>query len=312
MIAKATLPLAPPPARTQRTAPHAAIATPHAAIATPHAAVATPHAALDALHAEITACALCPRLVAWRERVAREKRRAYRDETYWGRPVTGFGDPEAALVIVGLAPGAHGANRTGRVFTGDRSGDFLYAALHRAGLASQPTSDHRGDGLTLRGAFITLAGRCAPPDNHPDRAELAACAPFLSREIALLPNARAFLALGKIAYDAVAALAAEKLPPFAHGAEHALTLRSEEREGARLLRTARRAPSSYGARNVGDCVPPVGPARNVGASVPPAGAARKQLLASYHVSQQNTQTGRLTPLMFDAVLARAALAAGLC
>lgn len=224
-----------------------------------------PHAALAALHAEITACALCPRLVEWRERVAREKRRAYRDETYWGRPVTGFGDPDAALVIVGLAPGAHGANRTGRVFTGDRSGDFLYAALHRAGLASQPTSDHRGDGLALRGAFITLAGRCAPPDNRPERAELAACAPFLSREIALLPRARAFLALGKIAYDAVAALAGEEVPPFAHGAEHAITLRGDG----------------------------------------------KRLLASYHVSQQNTQTGRLTPAMFDAILARAALAAGL-
>lgn len=224
---------------------------------------------LGDLHEEMTACTLCPRLVEWRERVAREKRRAYRDEEYWGKPVPGFGDPEAPLVIVGLAPGAHGANRTGRVFTGDRSGDFLYAALHRAGLASQATSEHRGDGLVLRGAFITLACRCAPPGNHPERSELTRCAPFLAREIALLPRARAFLALGKIAYDAVAGLAGEKLPPFAHGAEATLAH--------------------------------------------PAGSSqRATLFASYHVSQQNTQTGRLTPAMFDAVVSRAARASGLC
>jgi uracil-DNA glycosylase family 4 len=226
-------------------------------------------AKLALLHEEIAACTACPRLVEWRERVAREKRRAYRDQTYWGRPVPGFGDPEAPLVIVGLAPGAHGANRTGRAFTGDRSGDFLYAALHRAGLASQPTSEHRDDGLALRGVFITLAGRCAPPDNKPERAELARCAPFLAREIALLPRARAFLALGKIAYDAVRGLAGGEVPDFTHGVE---------------------------------------------ASIPhPTGmGSRATLLASYHVSQQNTQTGRLTPAMFDAVVARAARAAGLC
>lgn len=226
-------------------------------------------AALDLLHEEITACARCPRLVAWREQVAREKRKAYRDQTYWGRPVPGFGDPAAPLVIVGLAPGAHGANRTGRAFTGDRSGDFLYAALHRAGLASQPASEHRGDGLELRGAFITLACRCAPPDNQPSREELATCSPLLAREIEHLPNARAFLALGKIAYDAITALAGERTPPFAHGAE------------ADIAHPARRTD-------------------------------RAALLASYHVSQQNTQTGRLTVPMFDAVLQRAARAAGLC
>ncbi len=247
--------------------------------------------ALEVLHAEITSCTLCPRLVEWRERVAREKRRAYREETYWGRPVTGFGDPEAPLVIVGLAPGAHGANRTGRVFTGDRSGDFLYAALHRAGLASQPTSERRDDGLTLRGVFITLAGRCAPPDNHPERAELEACAPFLSREIALLPNVRALLALGKIAHDAIAAMSSKEVPPFAHGAEGEVTLRAPAGSAtgggeARLRRSGRGAASSLGAP--------------------------KRLFASYHVSQQNTQTGRLTQAMFDAVLARAARAAGLC
>ncbi len=229
---------------------------------------------LQVLHEEITGCARCPRLVAWRERVAREKRRAYRDEVYWGRPVPGFGDPAAPLVIVGLAPGAHGANRTGRAFTGDRSGDFLYAALHRAGLASQPTSERRGDGLELRGAFITLACRCAPPDNQPSREELATCAPLLAREIELLPGARALLALGKIAYDAITALAGQRTPPFSHGAE---------------IEIPHPAP---------------------GAS--PSSPRRATLLASYHVSQQNTQTGRLTPAMFDAVLERAARAAGLC
>ncbi|MFO0593438.1 MAG: uracil-DNA glycosylase [Polyangiaceae bacterium] len=229
---------------------------------------------LAVLHAEIVACAACPRLVAWRERVARERRKAYREETYWGRPVPGFGDPAASLVIVGLAPGAHGANRTGRAFTGDRSGDFLYAALHRAGVASQPNSDHRDDGLTLRGAFITLAGRCAPPDNHPSREELAACAPFLAREIDLLPNARAVLALGKIAYDAIARLTGADVPVFAHGAEAAVTLPATRRRGSK--------------------------------------SRAATLIASYHVSQQNTQTGRLTPAMFEDVVRRAALAAGLC
>lgn len=223
-------------------------------------------ASLAALHEEIVACTACPRLVEWRERVAREKRRAYRDEEYWGRPVTGFGDPAARLVIVGLAPGAHGANRTGRVFTGDRSGDFLYAALHRAGLASQATSERRGDGLALTGAFITLAGRCAPPDNHPSREELAACASFLRREVAALPNAAVFLALGKIAYDAVVGLAGAGAPPFAHGIEVEIGLSSR----------------------------------------------RSRLFASYHVSQQNTQTGRLTAAMFDEVVRRAALAARVC
>ena len=227
--------------------------------------------ALAALHDEIIACAACPRLVEWRERVAREKRKAYRDETYWGRPVTGFGDAGASLVIVGLAPGAHGANRTGRVFTGDRSGDFLYAALHRAGIASQPTSAHRDDGLTLKGAFITIAGRCAPPDNHPSREELAACAPFLAREIALLPNARAVLALGKIAYDAVVGLAGAKAPAFAHGGEARVTLPAGSKKGSKSR--------------------PI------------------TLLASYHVSQQNTQTGRLTAAMFDDILSRALRAA---
>jgi uracil-DNA glycosylase family 4 len=232
---------------------------------------------LAELHEEIAGCARCPRLVAHREHVAQVKRRAYREETYWGRPVPGFGDPAAALVIVGLAPGAHGANRTGRAFTGDRSGDFLYAALHRAGLASQPTSERAGDGLELRGAFITLAGRCVPPDNLPSREELAACAPLLAREVALLPNARAFLALGKIAYDAIAALGGQRVPPFTHGGEVAI-------------------PHPAGHATSGNR----------------PHADQATLIASYHVSQQNTQTGRLTAAMFDAVLGRAARAAGVC
>jgi uracil-DNA glycosylase len=217
---------------------------------------------LDRLAAEIAACRACPRLVAWREEVARVKRRAYRDEAYWGRPVPGFGDPAARVVLVGLAPAAHGANRTGRMFTGDRSGDFLYAALHRAGLASQPTSRRRGDGLALSGAFVGAACRCAPPGNRPTPDELARCAPFLDRELAALPRARVVVALGAVAWAAVLAHLARRgvviprpQPRFGHGAE------------ARL---------------------PGAPA----------------LVGSYHPSQQNTQTGRLTPAMLDAVLAR--------
>jgi uracil-DNA glycosylase family 4 len=229
----------------------------------------TPAAQLAALEARIVRCRLCPRLVAWREEVARTKRRAYLDQQYWGRPVPGFGDPAARVVLVGLAPGAHGANRTGRMFTGDRSGAFLYGALHRAGLASQPTSISRDDGLELRGAFITAAARCAPPDNRPTPEELARCAPFLDAELALLREARVFLALGAIGWDAVLAhLARLGRPPprprprFGHGAEWSI---------------------------------PGGPA----------------LLGSYHPSQQNTQTGRLTPAMLDAVLRRAVELAGL-
>ncbi|HVY62264.1 MAG TPA: uracil-DNA glycosylase [Planctomycetota bacterium] len=218
---------------------------------------------LAVIRDEVVACRRCPRLVAWREEVARVKRRAYRDETYWGRPVPGFGDPEARLVIVGLAPGAHGANRTGRMFTGDGSGDFLYPALHRAGFATQGTSRARDDGLELRGVFITAAARCAPPDNKPAREELEACAPFLDRELAALPRARVVLALGAVAFDAYlgsvarsgAALPSPR-PKFSHGAVF--------REG-----------------------------------LPHA------LIASYHVSRQNTQTGRLTAGMFDEILATA-------
>jgi uracil-DNA glycosylase family 4 len=216
--------------------------------------------ALVVLGQRIEACTACPRLVRWREKVAKVKRRAYATETYHGKPVRGFGDPKARIAIMGLAPGAHGANRTGRVFTGDRSGDFLYAALHRAGLASQPTSTAANDGLVLHGAYVLLAVRCVPPDNKPSPPEIRRCAHWLDEEIALLHDVRVFLALGSIAAAAVlkhhkrTGGAVEKFT-FAHGAE-----------------------SKLGART---------------------------LLASYHVSQQNTQTGRLTPKMFDAVVSRA-------
>ncbi len=219
---------------------------------------------LEALHRELVACRRCPRLVAWREEVGRRKRRAYRDWTYWARPVPGFGDPRARLLLFGLAPGAHGANRTGRVFTGDASGDFLYAALFRAGLASQPTSTHKDDGLRLFGVYITAAVRCVPPGNRPTREELRTCSDWTRRELALLTEVRVFLALGRIAHDALLDHFSLKKRdhPFAHGREHPLP-------GGRIL------------------------------------------LDSYHVSRQNTQTGRLTPAMFDRVLERAKALAGL-
>jgi uracil-DNA glycosylase family 4 len=228
----------------------------------------TKYRSLATLSAALVECRACPRLVEWRERVAAEKRRAYRTETYWGRPVPGFGDPAARLVIVGLAPAAHGANRTGRMFTGDRSGDFLYAALHRLGIASQAESKRKDDGLALTGAWITAPCRCAPPENKPTPDELASCRSWLDQELALLREARVYLALGKTGYDAVLGLA-------------------RRRAGARI-----EAPAfAHGAR----------------AEIPdPRGGAGEVLLfASYHVSQQNTQTGRLTPAMFDAVLAAA-------
>jgi uracil-DNA glycosylase family 4 len=221
----------------------------------------TDRAALAALTAEIVECRRCPRLVEWREKVAREKVRRFLDETYWGRPLPGFGDPDARILLLGLAPAAHGGNRTGRVFTGDASGDFLWAALHAVGLADRPSSRRADDGLTLTNAYIAAAVRCAPPANKPTITERDACAPFLEREIRLLDRVVVVVALGQFGWDAAlgafAALghASRPKPRFGHGAEASL-----------------------------------GPYR---------------LLGSYHPSQQNTFTGRLTPAMFRQVLDRA-------
>ena len=217
--------------------------------------------AWEALEAEVVACTRCPRLVAWREQVAAEKRRAYRDWTYWGRPVPGFGDRQARLVIIGLAPAAHGANRTGRMFTGDGSASTLIAALYRAGFANQPTSVQRGDGLVLYDAFITAVARCAPPANRPTAAELANCRPFLARELALLQNVRVVLALGRMAFDGY--------------------LRLLREQGVTVPRLAFRHGACYSFD-------------------PP----HPTLVVSYHPSRQNTQTGRLTEAMLDAVFER--------
>jgi len=233
-----------------------------------------PRDSLRAVERELSECERCPRLRSHCRAIAEAKRRAYRDQAYWGRPVPGFGDPEARLLLVGLAPGAHGANRTGRVFTGDSSGDFLYAALWRAGIANQPASTRRDDGLVLRGAYVSSAARCAPPQNRPTPLEMERCRPFLVREIRLLRNLRAILALGAIAWAAVRRALEEPL--------------EEDR-------TAIESPQ---------------PAFGHGVLWLPHGAGRS-VLASYHVSRQNTQTGRLTLLMFDAVLREAVRASGL-
>ncbi len=188
--------------------------------------VATSTVALDELTAEIVQCRACPRLVEWREQVAREKRAAFRDEAYWGKPVPGFGDPRARLLLVGLAPAAHGGNRTGRIFTGDRSGDWLFGALYRAGYANQPISVHAGDGLRLRDAYVAAAVRCAPPANKPTPEERDRCLPYLARELDLLTRVRVIVVLGGFGYDALwRVLAATGVelprprPRFAHGLE---------------------------------------------------------------------------------------------
>lgn len=220
--------------------------------------------ALDALEADVVECRACARLVEWRERVARERRAAYRTERYWGRPVPGFGDPLARLLVVGLAPAAHGANRTGRMFTGDRSGEWLYDALFRSGFASQPLATSRDDGLRLIDTYVTAVVRCAPPDNKPVPEERARCRPFLDRELdLLLPGVRCIVALGKYAFDQVVRVLSDRgiaadpsTPRFSHGSETG-----------------------------------IGPGRI--------------LLASYHPSQQNTFTGKLTRPAFDDIWRRA-------
>ncbi|WP_281965707.1 uracil-DNA glycosylase [Serinicoccus marinus] len=222
---------------------------------------------LATLDARVSVCAACPRLVTWREEVASTRRAAYADQPYWGRPAPSFGDPHPQVLVVGLAPAAHGANRTGRIFTGDRSGDWIYAALHRAGYASQASSTHAGDGLTLGTVRITAAVHCAPPDNAPTPAERHTCGIWLQRELALAePSLRSVLALGGIGWDAFL-VAARTLgwevprpkPRFGHGAQARLT---------------------------------TGSGREI------------RLVGSYHVSQQNTFTGRLTETMLDDVVAR--------
>jgi uracil-DNA glycosylase family 4 len=222
-------------------------------------------AQLRSLTEEIVACRACPRLVEWREEVARERRAAYRDETYWGKPVPGFGDPNARMLLVGLAPAAHGGNRTGRVFTGDRSGDFLFAALHRTGFANQAESVDADDGLKLRDAYVAAAVRCAPPANKPTPLERDTCLPYLVRELGLLSKVRAIVALGAFGYEATwSALRAAELP------------------GVEL--PARRPRFAHGGE---------------------VDAGRITIVCTFHPSQQNTFTGRLTPVMLDDVFNQA-------
>lgn len=221
-------------------------------------------AGLRAVRDEVVVCRRCPRLVAWREKTAAEKRAAFRDDDYWGRPVPGFGDPAASILVVGLAPAAHGANRTGRMFTGDRAGDWLYRAMHKVGFANQALSRDRDDGLALAGAYVTAGVRCAPPRNRPTTGERDRCAPFLRREIDLLwPGLHTIVALGGFAFSVVLGILAARgtiiprpRPKFGHGTEVDL--------------------------------------------------GNVTVLASYHPSQQNTFTGRLTEPMFDAIWERAA------
>ncbi|HEY7353535.1 MAG TPA: uracil-DNA glycosylase [Terriglobales bacterium] len=227
------------------------------------AAISTPHW-LTVLNSEVIACTRCPRLVAYREQIARDKRRAYMDWEYWGKPVPGFGDPDARVVVLGLAPGAHGSNRTGRPFTGDASGNFMYPVLHETGFANQGIATNRNDGLVLKDLYITAAARCAPPDNKPLPFELANCAPYLDRELAGLKKAKVIVALGRIGFEAYlnylkrcGPLDRKSAYIFQHGAKYKM----------------------------------------------PDG---RTLLASYHPSNQNTQTGKLTRQMFVKIFKEAA------
>ena len=218
----------------------------------------------ELLNQEIIVCTRCPRLVEYRAEVARVKRRAYRDCEYWGNPVPGFGDPRARLLLIGLAPAAHGGNRTGRTFTGDSSGDFLYKALFEAGFASQPTSVSKDDGLTLRDAYISAAARCAPPDNRPTPQEIRNCRPYLERELELLKNLRVVVALGRVAFDVYLGI-----------------LRNEGK-------ISRRSDFVFGHNKEHR-----------------TGTGQPLLISSFHPSQQNTSTGKLTESMFRAVFLRA-------
>ena len=223
---------------------------------------------LELLTEEIIACRKCPRLVEWREEVARVKRKAYKDEEYWGRPVPGFGDPKARVLVVGLAPGAHGSNRTGRNFTGDASGGFLYPALYRAGFANQPSAEFRGDGLALKNLYLTASGRCAPPANKPSPEELNNCQPYLERELEIL-KPKVIVCLGKIAFERVLRIYSNSLTP------------ALSQDGRGNTRWKFGHGALYQLEN-GICV-----------------------LCSYHPSQQNTLTGKLTVKMFDDIWAKA-------
>lgn len=219
---------------------------------------------LEIVQQQVVACRLCPRLLVYCEQVAKQKRRAYRDEQYWGKPVPAFGDPGAAVVVIGLAPAAHGANRTGRMFTGDRSGDFLYRALYKTGFASQPESLRRADGLTLKGVWITAPVRCAPPDNKPTPVELRTCRPYLEHELDLLPNVRVVVVLGRIAMNVYLSILKDR----------------------GVIRS--RAAFPFGHNVVHITCP-----------------GQPRLICSYHPSQQNTSTGRLTEAMLREVFERA-------
>jgi uracil-DNA glycosylase family 4 len=221
---------------------------------------------LEVLNRELIACRRCPRLVAWREEIAHTKRRAYRNWDYWGKPVPGFGDPQARVMVVGLAPGAHGSNRTGRMFTGDASGDFLYAALHRAGFANQPRAGHRDDGLILTDLFITAVCRCAPPGNKPRSDELANCEPYLLSEIRLI-KPKGIVCLGRLAFERFQRMFSIHGPnfKFGHGTVYKLASNHAVTDSLQAVRW---------------------------------------ILCSYHPSQQNTQTGRLTVPMFDEIWRR--------
>ena len=237
-------------------------------------------ARLAALQRELVDCRRCPRLVAWRELVARERRAAYAEQEYWGRPVPGFGDPLGRVLVLGLAPAAHGANRTGRMFTGDRSGDFLYAAMYRAGLASQPTATGRDDGLRLRDAWVSAAVRCAPPANRPTPQERETCLPWSVRELQLLSRVRVILCLGAFAWDAALRLSAAV---ESSGGADGLGERGSGGTDAAVSPRVRRPRFGHGVEYE---------------------RARYTLIGCYHPSQQNTFTGRLTESMIDAVLTR--------
>lgn len=248
---------------------------------------------LHTLADEVVSCRRCPRLVSWREQVARERRAAFKDEVYWGKPLPGFGDPQAKLLLFGLAPAAHGGNRTGRIFTGDRSGDFLVAAMWRVGLASMPTSRSLHDGLKLHGVWMTAAVRCAPPANKPTAAERDACLPWSERELALLPDVKVILCLGGFGWDAALRLRerfesrlAEDASPHAAASARPGT----KQHAAAMARRGRKPRFGHGAVSEGD---------------------KLTLVGCYHPSQQNTFTGRLTEEMLETALRDAATRAGL-